>query len=332
MQGGLEPGSIKLKTQQNITVAFYNAENFFDTIDNPDTEDDEFLPTSLTRWDEKKYLNKIRRVVQVLDAMVDGPALPDAVGFCEIENKEVLNDLICKSHLKSRKYNCFCSSGMDSRGINVGFIYDSDVFEHLETEELDAINATLPMYKTRNILHLTLKFKATNEPVHFFINHWPSRRDGEEITEAKRLYAAQVLRNKIDELLQKNRDAKIIVMGDLNDSPKSNSILHTLLANSAPAKGTNELFNPYLELFNKHQGSHVRHGVWELFDNIILSQGFLQPKGLHFKNGNAFIQNKDFVLFKNHRTGEARPNRTYGGAKYFNGFSDHLAVYVRLEY
>ena len=318
---------------KNITLAFYNVENFFDTVDDPKTSDEEYLPNSLSKWDETKYLNKIKRIAQVLDSTVDGDALPDAIGFCEVENKEVLNDLIFKSNLKTRKYISICTTGLDTRGINVGFIFDTSVFDLVASEEINATNALLPDYKTRNVLFVTLKFKATAELVHFFINHWPSRRDGELETEAKRIYAAQTLRNKINELQQQDPNTKVIVMGDLNDNPTNNSILKTLLANALPKKGSNELFNPFFELNANKQGSHYRDGLWEVFDNIILSQGFLNAKGLHYKKGNAFIQNKDFVLFKNHKTGEQRPNRTYGAYnKYFNGYSDHLAVYVKLDY
>lgn len=318
---------------QNITVAFYNVENFFDTVDDPNTQDEEFLPTSLSEWDETKYLNKINRIAQVLDSTVDGISFPDAVGFCEVENKNVLNDLIIKSNLRLRKYTSLCSTGMDTRGINVGFIFDTAVFDLVDSYELNAVNDLLPYYATRNILHVTLKFKANGELIHFFINHWPSRRDGTVETEEKRIYAAQMLRNKITELQQKDPEVKLIVMGDLNDSPKNKSVVKTLLANNSPKKGSKELFNPYLELYNKKKGSHYSQGVWELFDNIILSQGFLKGTGLHFKKGNAFIHDKDFVFFKNYSTGEQKPNRTYGANnKYFNGFSDHLAVYVKLGY
>jgi len=316
---------------KNITVAFYNVENFFDTVDDPETQDEEFLPNSLSKWDEKKYQNKINNIAKVISATTDDGSLPDAVGFCEIENETVIKDLVSKSNLKKRKYLCMCSTGQDTRGINVGFIYDCSVFDLVDSEELNVVNDKLPYYRTRNVLFVSLKYKATNETVYFFINHWPSRRDGEELTEPKRIYTAQILRKKVDELLIKDKEAKIIIMGDLNDSPRNNSILKTLKANNDPVN--NELLNPYLKLYDNKQGSHMRDGVWELFDNIILSQGFLNGKGLNFKKNNAAILNKDFVLFKNYLTGDQKPNRTYGpNNKYFNGFSDHLAVYVKLGY
>jgi hypothetical protein len=121
-------------------------------------------------------------------------------------------------------------------------------------------------------------------------------------------------------------------MGDLNDTPLNNSVQKVLKANGAPKKELGELLNPYFQLEQKGEGTHYYNGDWDMFDNIILSPQFLQKKGLTFRSTDAFILKKDFVLFKNNRTGEKKPNRTYSGTKYHNGYSDHLAVYITLSY
>lgn len=324
---------VEVSAQKNITVMFYNVENFFDTKDNPATSDEEYLPGSELNWDEKKYANKIKRTAEVIDSTVTGAALPDIVGFCEIENVQVINDLISKSQLKSRSYQSLCTTGKDDRGINVGFMFDKALFELVSSEELNAIDPSSPTKKTRNILFVILKFKPTSEQVCVFVNHWPSRRDGEKESESRRIYAAQVVRNKINELQKKNSNCKVIVMGDLNDTPENKSILTTLMANGNPKKGSSELLNPYFQFEKNGMGTHYDRGNWSVFDNIIVSQSFTTATGLYYKAGNAFILKKDFVLFKNNKTGEEKPNRTYGnGNKYFNGYSDHLAVYVKLNY
>ncbi|MBA3662859.1 MAG: hypothetical protein H0W61_01435 [Bacteroidetes bacterium] len=324
--------SMETAAQKNITVMFYNVENFFDYTDDPKTQDEEYLPGSPKHWDEKKYGNKIKRIAQVIDSAVNGIALPDIIGVCEIENNGVLTDLISRSSLKSKSYTSLCSTGKDTRGINVGLIYDKNVFEFVTYKELDAIFPELPNNKTRNILCVALKFKATGEVLNVLVNHWPSRNDGEKETEPRRLHAALVLRNYVNELLKQNKEAKIIIMGDLNDTPKSKSVFNVLKANAKPDKEWGELLNPFLNLENRGEGTHIDNNEWHVFDNIILSTAFLQGKGLIFKPNDAFILKKDFVLFKNHSTGFIKPNRTFGGDKYFNGYSDHLAVYVRLSY
>lgn len=324
---------MEITAQKNITIMFYNVENFFDVKDDPKIQDEEYLPGSELNWDEKKYENKIRHTAQVIDSSVAGAGLPDIVGFCEIENVQVIKDLVNKSQLKTRSYSALCSTGQDTRGINVGFIYDKNLFDLVSSQELNAVDPSNSNKKTRNVLLVTLKFKNTAETLHVFVNHWPSRRDGEEESEPRRVHAAKVVRNKIDELQKQSPKCKIIVMGDLNDTPVDKSIFTTLKANGSPKKGTNELLNPFYKFEKAGEGTHYDRGEWSVFDNIILSQDLMSGPGLNFKSGNAFILKKDFLLFKNHKTGEEKPNRTYGGDnKYFNGYSDHLAVYVKLDY
>jgi predicted extracellular nuclease len=320
-------------SQKQITIMFYNTENFFDTVDDPKTQDEEYLPGSEMEWNQTKYKNKIARIAQVVDSSVAGIGLPDVVGFCEIENVTVLKDLISNSSLKTNAYTAIATTGLDTRGINNGLIYNTKVFDLVSSVELNATNSSLGEYKTRNVLLVTLKHKATNEQLCVFVNHWPSRRDGEKETEPKRKYAAQVVRNKIDELQKQNPLLKLLVMGDLNDYPTNASVLTTLNANASPKKNTNELLNPFYSFEKKQEGTHYDRGQWHVFDQIILSQTLLQNKGINFKTNNAFVLKKDFVLFKNFKTGEIKPNRTYGpGNKYYNGYSDHLAVYIKLDF
>ena len=48
---------MSIKRRKNIfTVAFYNVENLFDTVNNPFTADDDFTPLSKRNWNEKKIL------------------------------------------------------------------------------------------------------------------------------------------------------------------------------------------------------------------------------------------------------------------------------------
>ena len=320
-----------LASQNTLTAVFYNCENFFDTVDNPSTQDEEYLPNSETKWDNKKYINKIKRISQVMDSTVFGDGIPDVMGFCEIENVTVLNDLIKYSQLKSRKYKTLASTGADTRGINVGFIYDEKLFSLVLSEEISATDPTIPNYKTRNILHVQLKHLSTNQLFSFFVNHWSSRRDGEKETEPKRLYAAGQLRAKIEEEEKKNPGIKIIAMGDFNDTPTNKSLSTILKAVDKP-KLSDELLNPFALIKDADIGTHFHAGKWQIFDQIILNQNCLKGASLKYKSGNAFILNKDFVMFKNTRTGDTKPNRTYGpGNRYFNGYSDHLAVYLVLN-
>ncbi len=319
------------QTKTPVTIAFYNCENFFDTKDDPNKKDDEFLPEGAAKWDDTRYNNKIQKVAQVLDSTVAGPALPNLVGLVEIENNNVLQDLISKSQFASKNYGSLSTDSPDERSIDCGLLYDKSVFTLVDFKELNATNPALGDYKTRNILFATLK--AINGDVFYvFVDHWPSRREGEKESEPRRIYAAQQVRNKIDELQKKDAKAKIIVMGDFNDHPDNTSILTTLKANDAP-KDKGDLYNAYYTLDKAKQGTHYYDKEWRVLDQIIVSQGLLNAKkGYSFDPKNAHILRKDFVLYKNAKTGEEKPSRTYGPEnKYYNGYSDHLAVYVELN-
>lgn len=318
------------QTQQPITVSLYNCENFFDTKDDPNKNDDEFLPESKLKWDETRYMNKLTKVAQVLDSTVAGPGLPNLVGLIEVENKEVLEDLVSKSQLNQKQYGVICTDSPDERSIDVGLLYDKSVFTLQDSKEINATSEKIGGYKTRNVLFATLK--ATNGDVFYvFVNHWPSRREGEKESEPRRIYAAEQVRTKINEIQKKDKNAKIIVMGDFNDHPDNNSILNTLKASDAP-KEKNGLYNAYYTLDKNKQGTHYYDKEWRVLDQIIVSQGFIKAKkGYKFDPKDAHILKKDFVLFKNNKTGEEKPNRTYSGEKYYNGYSDHLAVYIELN-
>ena len=319
------------QTQPPITVALYNCENFFDTKNDPTKNDDDFLPEADSKWDEKKYLNKLHKVAQVLDSTVAGEGLPAMAGLIEIENKEVIEDLVSKFPFSKKQYGALCTTGLDERSIDVGLIYDKAIFTLVESTEINVTDPSIPDYKTRNVLLATLK--ATNNDVFYvLVNHWPSRRSGEKESEPKRIYAAKQVRAKIDQLLKKDSKAKIIVMGDFNDHPDNSSVLNYLKATDNP-KAKTDLYNAYKTLDAQKQGTHFYDNEWRVLDQIIVSQGLVNAKkGYKFNPKNAFILKKDFVLFKNKKTGEERPNRTYGAEnKYYNGYSDHLSVYIDLN-
>lgn len=318
--------------QESMYVMFYNAENFFDTIDDPTKNDDEYLPSSKLKWDAKKFQNKINRLSQVIDSVSPGEGIPDIIGLCEIENQFVLDQLIKKSRLNKKNYGAIATDGRDERSIDVGLLYNKDIFTLVDSTQINATDLSDDTYKTRNILHATLKHNSSKEVFHVFVNHWPSRRSGEEESEEKRIYAAQQLRNVITALLKKEPHAKLIIMGDFNDHPDNNSVYTTLKAREKTLT-KDDLFNPFYAIDKQGEGTHYHNNEWRVLDQIIVSQGLVESKkGYTLDERKGFIFKKDFVLFKNKKSGEVKPNRTYGpGNNYYNGYSDHLAVYIRLS-
>ena len=105
-------------------VAFYNLENFYDTINNPLVNDDDFTAFGIKRYTQEIYTDKVSKLATVismigLDISHNGPAI---IGVAEIENDTVLTDLIHHPLLKNRHYQIIHFDSKDIRGIDVALL------------------------------------------------------------------------------------------------------------------------------------------------------------------------------------------------------------------
>jgi hypothetical protein len=314
---------------KSVAIAFYNSENFFDTVDDPEKNDEEFTPTGKYRYTMKVYANKLRNIAQVIQGMSQGDNLA-MVGMAEVENKTVLNDLIHQPAISGHNYRYIWYSGGDPRGINVALVYDPRLLTVLSSESLPVdISGTGGKTETRDILHVY--GLLLGDTVHIFVNHWPSRRGGMGESDAKRTIAAAVAKKTIGDIQRKKPSARVIVMGDFNDNPADASLASVLGAacnrSSVPPAG---LYNPYCELFNAGMGTEVYKHQWNLFDQVIISGSFLtnQRNKLHFER--ADVYKPDFLIdhYKGH---EGEPHRSFVGTKWINGYSDHFPVLLYLS-
>lgn len=314
-------------TRQSFTVMFYNVENLYDTVNDPITNDDEFTPSGKVPWTKDRLETKIKHTGQVI-ADITSPAMPDLVGFAEIENQKVLEMLTSSAGLSKTKYSIVHYDSPDERGIDVALLYNPSTFKVVLSEPLQV---TLPDSDlTRDILYVKGKLN-TGEILHVFINHWPSRREGSEVSALKRMAAANVLRAKVDVLQKLEKNPKILILGDFNDEPSDNSITQGLKALAPDQSVTNNnLYSLLFPQFKKGEGS-LFYKDWDLFDQVIVSGNLLSgKKGLRTSVNDAGIFSAEYLLFKN-KTGESRPNRTMSGDKYYGGYSDHLPVYLKFD-
>lgn len=317
----------KTTKPSTLSVVFYNVENLYDTKNDPQTDDDEFTPQGRIPWTEERFEKKLGNISQVLSD-ISKPGLPDIVGLAEIENKFVLESLTKSEKLKSAAYNIVHFNSDDERGIDVAMLYNPKTFTVIQSLPLKVV---LPDNdNTRDILYVKGK-TTTGEVLNVFINHWPSRREGTEISEPKRMAAAKVLRSKIDEILKNDINANIVIMGDFNDEPSNKSIVNGIGATKAEPK-----FKPsalYSLLYNQYQkgDGSLFYQDWDLFDQIIVSGNMLsRNKGIRTSVAEAGIFKVDYLLFYDKKANESKPNRTMG-SKYFGGYSDHLPVFVNFK-
>ncbi len=303
------------------TVAFYNLENLFDIIDDKHTNDNDFLPNSAKKWTPKRYGDKLRKLSFAISNIgrKETGKHPALVGLAEVENASAIEDLITSKHLKACHYDYIHYDSLDERGIDVALLYDTTAFEVITSETF-----TIQLFDddgspdyTRDIL--LVSGLLDGEKVHVIVNHWSSRREGEKETEHKRIASSDKVGEVISTLRNDNPDAKIIIIGDFNDDPSSNSIKRLV-------EGFN-LHNPMETLRSYNRGTTNYNRQWNLFDQIIFSTNFFKSTTNEFEFSTANIFDEDFLkLFSGKYKGT--PFRTYVGKKYKGGYSDHFPVYA----
>lgn len=309
---------------QTYNIGFYNVENLFDTIDDPKTEDEWFLPTSETEWNSEKYIKKLADLSKVIDAMNSEVGGPDIIGLCEVENFEVVKDLVSQAVLKDSYYDIVHFDSPDARGIDVAALYNTTKFKLLDSQPILLSIADDESYRTRDILYCKFEVINSKNILHVYVNHWSSRRGGAEASSYKRENAAKTLKNHISENIPQWETQNIIVLGDMNDYPTDNSIYAVLGAQELDSES--HLVNLQLDNHIKGFGTYNYKGEWGCLDNIIITNG-LKTK---LKTPGAVIMKEDWMMFTD-KEGNATPNRTYGGSNYYGGISDHLPVYFEVE-
>jgi predicted extracellular nuclease len=318
------------KSESIFTLVFYNTENLFDTIDSRDTDDIEFTPGSLKKWNTQKYLKKVNDLGKVLSSINENE-LPEIIGLAEIENIKVLQDLLNTQYLRKVNYGIAHKDSLDKRGIDVALLYRKDEFKFSGN---DFIHVPFPFdstLKTRDILHVYGKLSDGSD-MHFYVNHWSSRDGGQRETEVRRMYCAVALRRNIDMVLSKDSNARIVIMGDFNDEPTNKSLMSVLQsANKRKNLSVGEFYNLMYDAHNLTQtGSYYYQGIWNMFDQIIVSQNLItavEGYRCNYESGKVF--RKEWMMFTNN-SGVSEPNPTYGGNEYFGGISNHLPVYMLL--
>ena len=303
-------------------IVFYNLENYFDAKFDSTTSYNEFTPDGQLHWTEKKYQAKRAHIFQVLTAIAKWEPI-SLMGFVEIENAFVLQDLINSTPLSRENYRLVHFESDDYRGIDVGLIYHADRFKLLSSQKISVNDPDDPTFTTRDILYV--KGMLSDDTLHVFVNHWVSRWRGMMESQYLRILCAKTLKKVIDSVCALNPDANILAMGDFNDNPYDNSILTlTEAAENYP------LFNLTLKPSNKEVKGTLKYGSeWSYFDQFLVSAALLSDKtNLILKSESGSVFDAPFLLEKDEKHLGVKPKRTHIGFKYNGGFSDHLPIFI----
>ncbi|HWR94515.1 MAG TPA: hypothetical protein VN192_04875 [Flavobacterium sp.] len=333
------------------TIAFYNFENLFDTINNANN-DEEWLPSGAQNWTSKKYREKLNNLSKVLSEIgtKENPNAPTIIGGCEIENRGVLEDLIKSPKLINYDYGIVHFDSPDRRGIDVALLYQKKHFKptstsniplliyrndekekessETEDEKLDsdktAYNKGERVY-TRDILLVTGFLNG--EEINVIVNHWPSRSGGEKRTAAYREAAGKLNRKIMDSIYKINPNAKIMTMGDFNDGTYNKSIKEGIGAKLKKEQVEPfGVYNPFEQMAKNGDATLFYRDAGDIFDQIMVSETLLKKDYTTFQYWKAGIFNQPYLIQK---TGK------YAGYPLRHssenvGYSDHFPVYIYL--
>lgn len=313
------------------TIAFYNLENLFDTINDPNKFDESSpimeLKTNRAEIYKKKVKNMARVIADIgLEVTNNSPAI---LGICEVENREVIEDLINDSLLRDKNYGIVHYHSPDIRGIDVALLYQKNLFKPISTSSHE-----LKIYdlSTKNRIYtrdqLLVSGELEGDLIHVIVNHWPSRSGGEAKSAPNRIAAAKLSKHLVDSLQTIDPYAKVFILGDLNDNPTDTSIKNVLKTEKNRKKmGLKGIYNPYENYFKDGLGTTAYRDAWSLFDQIMLTKPLLEKDFTSFRFYKANIYNKNYLIDKS-GTYKGYPKRSFSYSGFTDGFSDHFPVYV----
>ena len=292
----------------NLSVGFWNVENLFDLIDDPDKRDEEFALNGRKNVTQEIYNLKIKNSAEVLSDLD-----VDVLGLCEVENKNVLNDL--NDVFEDKEYKIIHYESPDERGIDNALLYDPKKFKVISSKPIRNILGGDD--KTRDILYVKGTFNRNL--IHIFVNHWPSNYGGKEKSIPKRNFTSKLLLSEIQKINELEVEPNIILLGDFNEDPDDDNVL---LLESA---GLTNLMKAMID--KEDISTYIYRGTNYLYDQIIVSNSILDEKGFTFADSTAYIL--DLPKYRQQK-GKYKnyPFRFWAGNKLLGGYSDHLAVKV----
>ena len=229
-----------------------------------------------------------------------------------------------------KNYSIVHYESPDSRGIDAALLYDADKFTVLDSYPIEIpFGDEAP---TRDILYVKGSFDVNT--LHIFVNHWPSNYSGLERGIGRRSVAANGLRKVLDDILQKDENANIILMGDFNESPLDKAVkevLNSTINLEEIVENQFQLWNPMVHIIGVENGGTYKYrGIDNVIDQFIVSKGLVDESGLELLPSSVKVLNKDKYR---QQEGDYKgyPFRFWVGDNLLGGYSDHMAIQCTLN-
>lgn len=293
-----------------LVIGFWNGENLFDLVDDPNPGDEEFAIGGKKNVTQEVYDLKVKNSAEVLADLN-----ADVVGLCEVENASVLEDL--DQAYTDRNYKIIHYESPDERGIDNALLYDPKKMKVVSSRPIP--NKLPGGDKTRDILYVIGEYGG--ETIHIFVNHWPSNYGGREKAIPKRAATAQVVVRTISSILSRDADAEIILLGDFNENPDEMNVM------SLKALGLSSLMASMIG--EPKTGTYVYRGQDLFYDQIIVHESLKDVQGLAIDPTSVYIL--DLPKYRQQEGDYAHyPFRFWAGNRLLGGYSDHLAIRVNI--
>lgn len=287
----------------SLCVVSYNVENLFHPDKDSITDDGEWTPDGERHWSFARYNRKVENIARVLTNIGEWSGV-DVVGLQEIENAAVVKKL-CYT-LRRGEYGFVHYDSPDRRGIDVALIYKKSRIDTLSSKAISIQHSDL---RTRDILYVSALVDK-KDTIHFFVCHLPSQRGGAAESAWKRDAARETLQQAVDSVMETNKDAKIIVMGDMNSEDIRMNGLEDKMGDGLQVTG---------------YGTHKYQGRWTYLDHFYVSPSIDNIS-------TARVYDAEWIQENDEKYMGLKPKRTYNGFTYQNGYSDHLPIVLMVSF
>ncbi|MFH2054848.1 MAG: endonuclease/exonuclease/phosphatase family protein [bacterium] len=263
-------------------VAWWNVENLFDVEHSPNRPEsiENKVGKDLAGWTQEILNKKIGQLVKIIRRL-NGPAGPDLLGVCEVENRQVLEQLVNALNILNRNYGIVHVDSPDKRGIDVAFVYDKNKLAAHEQFNHFVMRRTA----TRDLFQVNFRTIPADKELRVIGNHWPSRSGGTLESEPYRQIAGETLSYWMQRIVEiAGQNAPVLIMGDFNDNPFDSSLLDYAQASNSSdkvknAKSVPRLFNLMWPFCAQGIGSHYYDSSPDVLDQFLISRGVLTGEG-----------------------------------------------------
>lgn len=343
-------------------VLVYNVENLFDADGVAGFED--YHPA---RYSRAHVLTKLRNITEIV-AQFEGGRGPDVIMFQEIEADQTPGPSAPQYEAMVEKYagvrleemlgakfderiadwpaEAWLLKAFEERGL-AGYrvIAAENVRGAGSTNPLSQKCVTFTRFPVKAVKShptrdaraiLEVQVEVEGAPLFLFNNHWKSGA-GDAETERIRAENARTLRCRIDEILQADRNADVIVAGDFNSHynqkrryPKMhdtgiNDVLGSQGNELAVRGEQRDLYNLWFELPAEERGSDTYQGEWGTLMQMMVSRGLYDYRGVQYVD-NSFGVAKVLGL---NVDAKGLPVRWTFLGEAGAGFSDHFPIYAK---